>query len=98
MNDIPDQLIRLADVPQLSWLPGRRAGKRLHLATVHRWANSGLRGRVLKTVRCGGALCTTEPWLLEFFAISAPAPRGRTPLQRKRAAERAAAQLEKLGV
>ena len=45
----------------------RRGGKRTHASTLHRWANKGLRGIRLTTVRAGGVVCTTESDLEEFF-------------------------------
>ena len=62
-----EQLIRLADVPKLKWLPTRRGGKRLHLSTVYRWEQQGLRGVRLEIVQAGGTRCTTEAALLRFF-------------------------------
>ena len=93
-------MIRLAQVPSLTWLP-TRAGKRIGLSTVHRWAATGLQGVRLRTVRVGGALCTTEAWLWEFFeSLNDPAPHsaGRTPRQRERARERAKRELEQAGL
>src|SRR5690348_8488540 len=84
-----EQLIRLNDVPKLPWLPSLRAGKRISLATIHRWAAKGVKGRRLQTLRVGGALCTSQQWLLEFFerlGQPGPSPQAwRTPSQRQRA-------------
>ena len=63
-------LVALEDVP--ARLPARR-GRRHHRATPYRWASRGLHGVVLRTVRVGGCLCTTESWLLEFFAAAGAA-------------------------
>ncbi len=46
--------IRLQDVPKIKWLPGRRPGARLGVATVFRWAQNGLRGVKLEVVQIGG--------------------------------------------
>jgi hypothetical protein len=93
-------LIRLADVPKVKWLPIRNE-KRVSLATVHRWAQRGLRGVKLRTLRAGGALFTTECWLLQFFEALSEPTNGRanspTPRQRKRALERAQRELEAAG-
>src|SRR6185437_10074190 len=62
-----ERLMPLADVPDLPWLP-RRRGKRLHIATLYRWAGRGCGGRRLRTMRVGGVLCTSEEALREFFA------------------------------
>jgi hypothetical protein len=60
-----EKLIRLADVPKLKWLPRRRAGSRLSIATVYRWEQRP--NNPLEAVRVGGTLCTTEAALMRFF-------------------------------
>ena len=65
-------LIPLEDVP--ARLPARR-GRRHHRSTPFRWASKGLHGVVLRTVRIGGTLATTETWLLAFFAAAEAARR-----------------------
>lgn len=86
-----ERLIRLADVPKLDWLPRRSGGGRLHLSTLYRWVQRGLRGLRLETIQCGGTRCTTEAALLRFFGalgkpVSDPyptaAPRLRSQYQR----------------
>lgn len=62
-----ERLIRLADVPKLGWLPRRRGGRRIHLSTLYRWEQRGLRGIRLETVQAGGTRCTTEAALIRFF-------------------------------
>ena len=87
-----DRLIRLNDVPKLSWLPDRRAGSKLNVSTVWRWGLKGTAGIKLQTVSVGGTLCTSERWLKEFFAAvgearlaaSAPGVPIRTPHQREK--------------
>jgi hypothetical protein len=59
--------IPLAAVPKLGWVRGR-GGKRLHVATVHRWCSHGIRGVKLEFVQRGGTRVTTEAALLRFFA------------------------------
>lgn len=49
-------------------LPRRRAGKRPHVATMYRWAQRGLRGVKLETIRVGGTLCTSLEALQRFCA------------------------------
>jgi hypothetical protein len=63
----PEPLIPLAAVPKLLWLPPRRRGSRLSVATVWRWCKRGAAGVSLRHVSVGGTLCTTESALLEFF-------------------------------
>jgi hypothetical protein len=108
-----EPLIRLTDVPKLPWLPARRGGGRLNLCTLWRWALKGLKARdgariKLQTLRVGETLCTTEGWLRQFFESltahdpelaneTGPSP-VRTLTQRQRAADRAAAELDKIGI
>jgi hypothetical protein len=66
--------IPFADVPKLACLPRRRAGKKVHVATVHRWASRGLRGVRLEFVQCGGTRVTTLEALMRFFARLAALP------------------------
>lgn len=47
-------------------LPGRR-GKRIHVATLHRWASRGVKGVQLETVRVGGTRCTSMEALQRFI-------------------------------
>ena len=62
-----DQLIRLCEVPDLSWLPPRRGGAKLSVSKMFRWVTAGVRGRKLRYTCVGGARCTSERWLREFF-------------------------------
>lgn len=100
-----DRLIRLHDVPAISWLPLRRGGARLNVATVWRWTMKGCAGVKLATVSVGGTLCTSDAWLREFFDAVAQARRGerptphiRTPARRARDQARAAAELDAAGI
>ncbi|MBI1380789.1 MAG: DUF1580 domain-containing protein [Planctomycetaceae bacterium] len=54
-------LVPLDDVCRL--LPTRT-----HRSTVFRWAQKGRRGVRLRVVAVGGTKCTTEAWLMAFFA------------------------------
>lgn len=59
------QLIRLSDLP--SFLPLTNRGKKIHLATVYRWASAGgLRGVQLDTFYVGGVRYTTQDALDRF--------------------------------
>jgi len=96
----PSKLMPLREIPTLSWLPTRRAGAKLALATVIRWAQHGVGGRKLRTVRVGSTLCTSEQWLLEFFESGSPAaekPSTFTPSRRRREIDRAKAELAAAG-
>lgn len=94
-----ERLIRLADVPALTWLPTRN-GKPIHVATIFRWASPrGLNGRRLRTARVGGAMVTTEAWLMDFCGLldrpPAPVP---TTRQRQRAIAKAERELVEAGI
>jgi hypothetical protein len=99
-----DRLIRLHDVPKLRWLPTRRGGAKLNVSTVWRWAMRGVRGHRLRTLRCGGTLCTEESWLREFFenlAHDGPVPGeppARTPHRRQREIAAAQQRLKEQGI
>lgn len=68
-----EQLLRAADVPDLTWLPKRRNGTKLARETVLKWVRDGLRGIHLEHVLVGGVVCTSEPALKRFFVrLSAP--------------------------
>jgi hypothetical protein len=102
---IAEKLIRLNDVPRLAWLPDRRAGSKLSVATLHRWVQKGSRGMKLRAIRCGGVLCTRESWLLDFFEglASAPAdadpqPTQRSPSRRARDHQAARERLARAGI
>jgi hypothetical protein len=101
--DLSEQLIPLTQVPALPFVPRRRRGTKLNQATVFRWANPGVQGVRLEAIRFGGTLCTTQSALLEFFrrltpASDTPITAPRTLGQRRRASERAAKQLDELGI
>ena len=64
----------LAEVANLSWLPCRAKGPRLHPTTLFRWATNGLRRpdrtRVrLETIKFGGRLYTSEAAVKRFFRL-----------------------------
>jgi uncharacterized protein DUF1580 len=88
--------------------PGRN-GKRTHLSTILRWILTGAKApdgsRVrLEAIRLGGRWFTTREALQRFAerltprldGNNQPTPRG--PEERRRASERAATELDKLGV
>ena len=94
-----ENLIRLADVPALEWLPIRN-GKPINLGTVYRWVTRGVRGRRLQVARVGGMMTTTLSWLDDFF--NGPTASGGstypTSTQRQRAIARAEAELAADGI
>ena len=89
--------------------PSSRLGRPVHSSCVWRWIASGVRlpsGEVvrLEVARLSGRWLTSEPAIERFLAAQTPradqptpvAP--RTPTARQRASERAAKQLEALGI
>jgi len=62
-----ESAIPLSDVPKLPWIPRRRGGRRLNVATVHRWCTHGVRGKRLEHIRLGGTRVTTQAALMRFF-------------------------------
>jgi hypothetical protein len=106
-----EDMLTLAQVPDL--LPRRARGRKLHLSTVYRWATSGCRGVVLETIQVGATRCTNREALQRFFEAltasrGAKGPSGtsdaarrpvlRSAARRQRDSERAARQLEAMGV
>jgi len=67
-----DKLIPLRDVPKL--LPRRPNGKRLHISAVYRWAQRGLGGRQLETIKIGGTTYTSREALMRFGVQDGVAP------------------------
>lgn len=68
-----ERLLPLREVPDLEIIPRRRAGSRLDVTTVFRWALHGQRGVKLETVKIGGQRCTSINALQRFFdSLSAP--------------------------
>lgn len=60
-----DQLIPLTEAPK--HIPTRE-GKRVHRATVFRWALQGLGDTRLETVKCGGKRYTSRQAIATFFS------------------------------
>ena len=90
-------------------VPPGRNGKRTHLSTLLRWILRGCRGPSgevvhLEAARFGGRWLTSREALQRFSARLTPRiddperPAPRSPDKRRRASERADAELEKRGV
>lgn len=99
--------IPLAEAAKL--IPPARQGKRTHLSTLLRWILRGSRnpaGEIvrLQGIRIGGRWMTSREALQRFAEaltprLDAPSPpTPRTPTARQRASERAARELEKMGI
>lgn len=100
-----ENVVTLTEAAKL--LPPRRRGKRPNLATMYRWTKSGCRGVVLESVQVGGTRCTSREALSRFVerltdraavGDTASNPGGRSLAERRRADEKAARSLEKLGL
>lgn len=61
---LDEDLVPLSDVPMR--LP-RMNGRRVHEATIYSWAQRGLRGVKLETLRIGGRHVTSKQALERFF-------------------------------
>jgi hypothetical protein len=99
MIDLSEPLIPLRDVPHQPFIPRRRKGSKLNVATVWRWAQRGLNGHRLETLRCGGVTCTSRAALLDFFRRITGAQREPfSPAKNQRRQERVEAELQKEGL
>ena len=90
-------------------LPPGRNGRRCHMSTLLRWVLNGAKGpdgAVVRLEACRvGSRWLTSKQALQRFATrltpqvdAEPAPAPRTASRRQRAAEQAAAELDKLGI
>jgi hypothetical protein len=99
--------IPLAEVAK--FVPPARRGKRTHLSTLLRWILRGARspsGEIvhLEAIRMGNRWMTSREALQRFAErltprLDVPAtPAPRSPKQRQRASERAAHELDRIGI
>lgn len=65
----PDTFISLRSVPDL--LPRHTNGRKVHMSAVYRWANKGVRGIRLQTVRVAGELYTSRAAVEDFINATA---------------------------
>ena len=94
-----ETIIFLQDVPRL--MPRTPRGRPIHLCTVVRWKDRGLRGVKLEAVRLGGRWVTSREALERFVARLTSASRdgaGETGEPVHRRAERAEEALKKEGI
>lgn len=59
-----EQLVRLSQAPRIV---EQITGERPHVATIHRWAQRGLKGIRLRTAFAGGHRRTSDYWVRQFF-------------------------------
>lgn len=89
--------------------PSYRAGRPVNPSTIWRWCRQGVRvpgvGVVrLECVRVSGRWLTSEEAISRFVAAQTPPadaearPTPRTPPQRRKASERAARELDRIGI
>jgi hypothetical protein len=103
-----EQPISLAQAATL--VPPARRGRRTHLSTILRWILRGAKAPdgahvKLEAVRLGGRWMTSKAALQRFAERLTPSLDGngvpsapRAPAKRQQASDRAAAELERLGV
>ena len=68
-------------------LPNGRAGKSVHVATLHRWAANGAQGVKLETVKIGGIRFTSVQ-ALERFVEACTAGNSEAPVRTSKARQR----------
>lgn len=81
--------------------PPTRSGKPTHPSTVFRWIARGVRGHRLEAVRLGGHLFTSVEALQRFadrLTADASEPTTAPPTPNRRAADAAAAELDRMGL
>jgi hypothetical protein len=94
--------IPLAEAARL--VPAARKGKRCHESTIFRWIVRGVKGVKLEALRLGGRWVTSREALQRFAERLTPdletaqRPVPRSPARRHRASERAAKELERIGI
>jgi len=66
INVAEEDLITFTELAKA--LPCRRAGRPVHVSTIHRWRSRGINGLKLEAVRVGGAWHTSWPAFARFSA------------------------------
>ncbi len=94
-----EQLVPIRDVPKR--LPPRSNGRRIHISAVYRWAQRGVRGMKLDTVKIGGTTYTSIEALQRFAGRQLLGPLDQpstttTPAARRRQIEAAAKQVRSI--
>lgn len=89
---LPDDLIGLAEACSL--LPGIRPGKRLHIATLYRWARDG----ILPSWRIGRGTFVSKSDVLALARPNVPRPRLQPAIERGEEHRRAVEKLRARGL
>lgn len=75
-----DQIVPIGEVRL--FLPRAASGKLRSTRSIYRWANTGLRGIILETVKIGGSTFVTHTALNTFFQKTAvPRPDPKEPAE-----------------
>jgi hypothetical protein len=95
-----EHVFSLHQAVRTNLLPRRRGGKRVHIATLHRWANDGYRGVTLEVIRVGGTLCTSREALQRFCEALTNGAKSVIPTtkRRRRAVARSEKRLQVAGI
>jgi len=94
-----ETVLTLADAAKR--LPARRSGKKPHISCLYRWAQDGVCGVRLETIRVGGTLCTSLEALQRFCnKCTSPnvAPTSRITRVRERQIREAETELARAGI
>ena len=81
--------------------PRRRRGRKVHPATLARWATAGSKGVLLETLWTPGGRVTSIEAMQRFFdrlSRQSTHPEAHTDLQQARAAQKVEAELERAGL
>lgn len=91
-----ETLIPIGDVPH--YLPRSKAGRKVSLATVHRWRQRGVQGRRLEAIKVGGRWYTSAEALQRYIdRLSHESDGGRRDADRQLGAhEQASAEAQRI--
>lgn len=99
INVAEEDLITFTELAKA--LPCRRAGRPVHVSTIHRWRSRGIKGLRLEAVRVGGAWHTSWAAFARFSAeLTVLAEKSDVVMPRrsaKQAVNKAGQQLERDG-
>jgi hypothetical protein len=88
-------LVSSSKVPSLS--PWRRAGKKPHISSIHRWTTTGCKEVILEGIQVGGTSCTSGEdlaWSFDSLTYGADGEQPmRCPAERRRAFEASSREL-----